>query len=66
MPGFTAQDSLYTSGARYQHTAQRSSSTGGQAVIPQQISSPISPEMTCFNCKCAGNSCECETCIFEN
>jgi hypothetical protein len=36
MPGFTAQDSLYKTGGRYQTAAKWSGSTQGQAVIPQQ------------------------------
>jgi hypothetical protein len=55
MPGFTAQDSLYKTGGRYQTAAKWSGSTQGQAVIPQ---------LTCNGCSptSGGNKWWCEEC----
>jgi hypothetical protein len=58
LPGFTAQDSLYTTSGRYQLAAKWSGSTEGQAIVPQVV---------CKNCviDSEGNA-NCESCDWES
>jgi hypothetical protein len=57
LPGFTAEDSLYRTGGRYQLAAQWSVSTEGHSVIPALV------PMECTNCTCTGDLCNCEKCV---